>query len=287
MSKLTLHNKIIKISLICFLLTLGAMFFARGLRAEGYTLRGKPVPGRAANQCPAEEAVAKPDDSLVEEPSVVKEGELTQLQRDARFYRTQGLESQQRGDLDTAISFYQKAMELDPSYAAPYNDAGVIYETSGDMERAQESYLRAISIDKRYLPAYTNLALFYENERELNKAAQCWKKRYELSSPGDPWAKKAKARFDDISLVMTDRPVQDAREQEVMGLLKDVSAQKSLFKKDDKAMAMSLFCKAKESYNIGDDVAAFKQALDASQLDPANKEIEDFVTKIQTRLLSR
>ncbi|MBI4981895.1 MAG: tetratricopeptide repeat protein [Candidatus Omnitrophica bacterium] len=287
MSKLTLQNKITKISVSCFLLTLGALFFVPSLRAGGYTLRGKPIPGRDASKCPAGSS-NKSSGPVVDEPPVIKEENLTQLQKDARFYRSQGLRAQQIGDFDTALSFYQKAIELDPAYAAPYNDAGVIYETNGEVGRAQDSYLKAITIDKRYLPAYTNLALLYENERELSKAAQCWKKRYELASLDDPWAKKAKMRYEDINLVLADRPIQqDAREQEVMGLLKDVAAQKTLFKKDDKAMAKSLFVKAKESYSMGDDVSAFKQALDAGQLDPANKEIEDFITKIQTRLLSR
>ena len=90
---------------------------------------------------------------------------LTQLQLEARAYRDQGLKYQQIGNIDAALRFYQKAIELDSLYAVAYNDLGVIYEAKGETDRAEESYLSAIKIDPSYLSACTNLALFYENKR--------------------------------------------------------------------------------------------------------------------------
>ena len=52
----------------------------------------------------------------------------TTLQREARDYRQEGVEYQRIDDLDTAMAYYQKAIELDPSYTVAYNDLGIIYE---------------------------------------------------------------------------------------------------------------------------------------------------------------
>jgi len=217
-----------------------------------------------------------------------EEKNLTGLQRQARVYRAQGLEYQRIGNIDEAMAYYQKAIELDPAYAAPYNDLGIILEAKGLIDRAEEAYLRCIEIDPNYLSAYTNLALLYENKRDLNKSSIYWKKRAELGSPDDPWTQKARNRAQDISLVLSDRPLRELiREQEVVELLKDVAAQKTLLRKDDKALSRHHFEKAKQSYNKQDYATAIKEALDAQHLDSANEEIEKFIEKTQTRALSR
>jgi tetratricopeptide (TPR) repeat protein len=185
------------------------------------------------------------------------------------------------------MAFYQKAVQLDPAYAVAYNDLGIVCEAKGFMERAEESYLQAIKVNPNYLSAYTNLALVYENKRDLQKAAFYWKRRSELGSQDDPWTEKAKKRTEDIELVLSKTPWQDEREQEVVGLLKETSIQKSILKKDDSALARKHFEKAKQSYDKQDYATAIKEALDALQLDPANPEIDEFIAKVQTRALSK
>lgn len=220
-----------------------------------------------------------------------------ELQKEARKYRSQALELQRIGDLEGASALYQKAVELDPSYAVAYNDLGVIYEAKGLTDLAEECYLESIRIDPDYLSAYSNLALLYENKRELKKAAYYWKKRAELGSPGDPWTEKARKRLEDINLVLSDKPQEYTREQEVVGLLKDVANKKAAvkkamlkkgaFKKDNKDLAREHFEKAIRQLEKQDYATAIKEALDAQQLDPSNQEIERFIEKVQTRALSR
>lgn len=213
--------------------------------------------------------------------------ELTQLQLDARAYRDQGLQYQRVGNLDAALTYYQKAIELDPMYAIAYNDLGIIYEAQGQMVRAEESYLKAIKIDPAYLSACSNLALLYESKRDFNKAAFYWEKRAALGSYDDPWTEKARKRLEDIRMVSAKTPLRDAREQEVMDLLKDVVNKKAILKKDDLALAREHFDKAKKCYDKQDYPTAIKEALDAQQLDPNNKEIENFIDKAMLRSLSR
>ncbi|MDP6685662.1 MAG: tetratricopeptide repeat protein, partial [Candidatus Omnitrophota bacterium] len=81
------------------------------------------------------------------------------LKEEAAPYREQGYLAQERGDIETAISWYQKAANLDPDYATPHNDLGILFEAKGWVDRAEEEYLKAIAIDPKYDKAHTNLAL--------------------------------------------------------------------------------------------------------------------------------
>jgi len=211
---------------------------------------------------------------------------LTEMQKQARSYREDGFEAQRTNDYDAALNLYQKAVALDPNYAVPYNDMGIIYESKGDNDRALESYFKAVKVDPFYESAYTNLALLYESRRDLVNAAACWQKRSELGSLDDPWTQKAIARLRDIKLSMSDGSVQDTNEQNVLDLMKDMAVYKEELGKDDKALSRDHFTKAKRSFKEGDLAAAMKEALDAQYFDPDNKDIEKFIEKTQTRALS-
>jgi tetratricopeptide (TPR) repeat protein len=226
-------------------------------------------------------------DSSVLSLSRKEEDSLTEFQKQARLYRAQGLQFQNLGNLEAATGFYQKAIQLDPNYVAPYNDLGVIFEAQGFVDRAEQCYLQAIRADPNYTGAYSNLALLYENERELDKAAFYWGKRAELGSPDDPWTLKARQRVADIRAISSNRPLQDMREQEIVDLMTDVSAYKNTLRKDDKALAASYVRKAKLMEQKGDEITALKLAVDAKQLDPANEDIQKYVDKLQVRVLSK
>ena len=117
------------------------------------------------------------------------------LRDEAVGYRTQGYEAQKHGDADAALSFYQKACALDPTYAAPFNDAGVLLEEKGELEEAQKAYERALLINPNYLEAHANLAMLYEQMGQPSKAIYYWMKRYQLGSPKDLWTQRAEQRL--------------------------------------------------------------------------------------------
>lgn len=224
-----------------------------------------------------------------------KEEELTQLQEQARLYRTQGLELQRRGNLDQAAVFYKKAAVCDPAYPAVQNDLGVIYEIRGFPGAAEESYLKAIQIDPLYLSSYSNLALLYENKHMLDKAAVYWQKRVELGSADDPWTRKAEERLQDIRLVSVDKTPPLSREQEIFALSEEVATAKSKpepgtlmpVERDNQARALRYFEQAQASYARGDGVTALKEALEAQQCDPTNKRVLTFIEELQKKLLSQ
>lgn len=203
----------------------------------------------------------------------------------AQSYRHQGYQLQSQGDLDGALSYYIKATEIDSGYALAYNDAGVIYEAKGQLDDAERAYLKALSIDPYLISVYSNLGALYETKRDLNKASYYWGKRVKQGSPSDPWTLKAKQRLRDIYLVLGYESA--ANEQDVLGLMEDVSSEKSKLRENDKELAKLNLNKAKRSYSRNDLATAFKQAIDAQQLDPENSDIAAFIEKIQLRALSR
>jgi len=219
--------------------------------------------------------------------SLFAQEEKDELSMQARSYRQAGLESQRVGNLPEALSLYQKAIVVDSGYVDAYNDLGVVYEALGYPDRAEESYLKALKIDPAFVSVYTNLALLYEGQRNLEKAAFYWGKRAQIGSSDDPWTQKAASRLKDIRTVLSKQPIADMREEEVIGLMREVAVSKSTFNKDDKALARNHFQKAKACFKKGDLATAIKEALDAQNLDPDNPEIEAFIEKTELRALSR
>ncbi|MFA6216583.1 MAG: tetratricopeptide repeat protein [Candidatus Omnitrophota bacterium] len=206
------------------------------------------------------------------------------LAEQARAYRSQGFQLQTAGDTENALKYYQKAVEIDPLYAAAYNDVGVIYEAKGDISRAEENYLKAVQIDPNFISGYSNLAFLYEGKRDLKKAEYCWDKRAKLGQEGDPWTQKAIQRLRDIHVILGGHGY---REQEIIDYMGEISQRKSLLRENDREFAKDIFSKAKRSYAKKDYPAAFAQAINAQQFDPDNAEIEAFIVKIQRRALSR
>ena len=70
-------------------------------------------------------------------------------------------------------------------------------------------------------------------------------------------------------------------------LMREVQNQKAIYKKDERQLARAHLQKAKLKYENGDDVGALREAFDAKQLDSSNKEIDEFIDKVQARLLTR
>jgi DNA-binding winged helix-turn-helix (wHTH) protein/Tfp pilus assembly protein PilF len=83
------------------------------------------------------------------------------LPRVARHLNNRGVELQGKGELQSAVDEYRRALMLKPSYAeARYNLADA-YEEIPDYDKAIEEYQKAIDSDVTLYPAYNNLARLY------------------------------------------------------------------------------------------------------------------------------
>ncbi len=85
---------------------------------------------------------------------------------DAREQVEFGINVAQRGLWREAIYRWEKAVELDPNYAAAFNDLGIGYEHEGQLDKARKAYEKAIALDPNNSQIRQNYDLFKEiNDR--------------------------------------------------------------------------------------------------------------------------
>ena len=69
-----------------------------------------------------------------------------------------------------AIYRWEKAVEIDPTYAAAFNDLAVAYEHEGQLDKARKAYEKAIEIEPNNSQIRQNYELFKEiNDRATQK----------------------------------------------------------------------------------------------------------------------
>ena len=72
-----------------------------------------------------------------------------------------------------ALYRWQKATELDPTYAAAWNNLAVAYEHEGKFEEAKKAYEKALQLDPKNVMIRQNYDLFKEiNDRTKRRAGK-------------------------------------------------------------------------------------------------------------------
>ncbi|MDD5109474.1 MAG: tetratricopeptide repeat protein [Candidatus Omnitrophica bacterium] len=98
----------------------------------------------------------------------------------ARGYNIRGYTYASKGDLDRAITDYNKGIEFDPSLAMSFYNRGNAYQNKGDFDRAISDYNKAIEIDPKYLDAYNNRGNAYQNKGDFDRAISDYNKVIEI-----------------------------------------------------------------------------------------------------------
>jgi Tfp pilus assembly protein PilF len=75
-----------------------------------------------------------------------------------------GINVAQRGLWREAIYRWERAVEIDPTYAAAYNDLAIAYEHEGQLEKARKAYEKALELE----PDNTQVRQNYELFKEIN-----------------------------------------------------------------------------------------------------------------------
>lgn len=77
-----------------------------------------------------------------------------------------GIQVAQRGLWREAIYRWERATQIDPTYAAAYNNLAVAYEHEGQLDKARSAYEKAIEIEPNNSMIRQNFDLFKEiNDR--------------------------------------------------------------------------------------------------------------------------
>jgi tetratricopeptide (TPR) repeat protein len=96
------------------------------------------------------------------------------MQRDltsAVDYSDRGVTYAKQGRYDRAISDFNKALELDPTYAWAYHNRGLAYaDGKKDFDRAIADYNKALEINPRYFDAYFGRGYAYRVKGDYDKA---------------------------------------------------------------------------------------------------------------------
>jgi type IV pilus assembly protein PilF len=81
-----------------------------------------------------------------------------------------GINVAQRGLWREAIYRWEKATQIDPTYAAAFNDLGIGYEHEGQLDKARKAYEKALELDPNNSQVRQNYELFKEiNDRTAQK----------------------------------------------------------------------------------------------------------------------
>lgn len=209
-------------------------------------------------------------------------GEL--LKEQSIEYRQKGYEAQKSGMLGEALTYYQKAMQLDPSSALIYNDLGVIYESTGELAIAEEAYRMALYLNPGYDKACFNLAQLYEEKGDLFNSAKYWLKLLRIDNAQEDLVKKAEKRIYEIGKVIPEVRNEYMR-SEASSLDTQVTSFKNRLSSDDKALAQFYIESAEVFVKRQEYVKALKLYLDAKHLDPRNDQVDNLIETTQKKIL--
>jgi Tfp pilus assembly protein PilF len=91
---------------------------------------------------------------------------MADARSDAKAQVAFGISVAQRGLWREAIYRWEKAVELDPTYAAAFNDLAIAYEHEGQLDKARKAYEKATELEPNNAEIKQNFELFKEiNDR--------------------------------------------------------------------------------------------------------------------------
>jgi type IV pilus assembly protein PilF len=97
---------------------------------------------------------------------------LADVRSDAKAQVEFGIDVAQRGLWREAIYRWEKAVEIDPAYAAAFNDLAIAYEHEGQLQKARKAYDKALELDPNNTQIRQNYELFKEINDRTNQGKQ-------------------------------------------------------------------------------------------------------------------
>jgi Flp pilus assembly protein TadD len=90
---------------------------------------------------------------------------------DAKAQVEFGIAVAQRGLWKEATYRWERAVEIDPTYAAAHNNLAVAYEHEGEFDKARRAYEKAVELEPDNLSIRQNFDLFKEiNDRASRRS---------------------------------------------------------------------------------------------------------------------
>jgi len=105
-------------------------------------------------------------------------------------YYFRGLQHYFRNEFQSAIEAFEKAIELQPDYAAPWDSMGVTFGKIGDYDKSLEAFNKAIELEPDYAAAWYNKACVYSLKGDKEKALKHLSKAIDLDAKYKEEAKR-------------------------------------------------------------------------------------------------
>jgi tetratricopeptide (TPR) repeat protein len=84
--------------------------------------------------------------------------------------------SSKYGNIDKAIEYFKKSIELDPNLIVGHFSLGSMYLRKGDYKQAEIEFQKSIELDDKFYSAYFNLGEVYRNQKQYDLAMLAYKK---------------------------------------------------------------------------------------------------------------
>jgi len=101
-------------------------------------------------------------------------------------YYNLGVSLEQSPDKNQAISYYQKALSLNPKHTMAHNNLGILLFHKGEIQKAMEHFKEAIRLKADIPDPYHNLGLAYSGLGMLREALESFNKVIALDPNYNP-----------------------------------------------------------------------------------------------------
>jgi tetratricopeptide (TPR) repeat protein len=97
----------------------------------------------------------------------------------------------QEGKYEDAITYYTKALKVNPKDAIAYNNRGIAWGKKGDYDNAIADFTKAVEIDPQFADPYKNRGSAYYDQGDYDRTCSDFQKSCELGyCKGLDWAIK-------------------------------------------------------------------------------------------------
>lgn len=204
-------------------------------------------------------------------------------------YHQQAEAALRHGDIDQAITFYQKIILIDNNDAVAHSILGVLYEGRNQLGRAENEYLNTLRLNQEHLDTHANLARLYEKTGQNKKAAEHLEKFITLAKPKDERVAAAKTKI--IELVPPPQRksslVRNIEQEQAQELAKQISQDKRLLKKENKKKSKSHFSLGKKYYRQKKYALALQEFETALGYDQSNKKAARHMSICQQKIIKK